>query len=199
MAAENSASLQHALDLTFYDLPSSASIRLEFPIETGAVIPVLVATPSVRLGASYGGGEMVIRGLSIQPRRIEFDIENAPATLPLLVHVLCSGPFLHGWLQVPGNVQASIATAAQRIRFVGPGYWAVPLIQPEGDGKPAAAKPAAPAPAPAPSSAPTPTPSTSKPSPSPSPKPSPTPAPEPKAATPTPAPDARSPTPTPAR
>ena len=72
MAAENNALLQHALDLTFYGLPSSASVRLDFPIETGAIIPMPRATPSVRLGASYGGGEMAIRGLSIQPRRIEF-------------------------------------------------------------------------------------------------------------------------------
>ena len=52
---------------------------------------------------------MAIRGLSIQPRRIEFDIENAPATLPLLVHILCGGRFIHGWVQVPGFCE-SIST-----------------------------------------------------------------------------------------
>ncbi len=200
MAAENSALLQHALDITFYDLPSSASIRLDFPIETGAAIPMLRATPSVRLGASYGGGEMAIRGLSIQPRRIEFDVENAPATLPLLVHILCGGRFIHGWVQVPGDVQVSIATSVQRIRFVGAGYWAVPLTQVEAEGKPAARPAPARAPAPAPAPASTPAPSVSKPSPAPAPsasKPSPSPAPKPA---PTPAPEPRSPaaTPTPA-
>ncbi len=190
MAAENNALLQHALDLTFYGLPSSASVRLDFPIETGAIIPMPRATPSVRLGASYGGGEMAIRGLSIQPRRIEFDIENAPATLPLLVHILCGGRFIHGWVQVPGDVQVSIATSVQRIRFVGAGYWAVPLTQVEAESKPVP-KPA-PAPAAAPAPAPTPSPSSSKPSPSPAPKPAPAPAPapEPRSSTPTPTPAA---------
>lgn len=192
MAVENNA-LLHALDLTFFDLPSSASIRLEFPIEAGAVIPMAVTTPSVRLGASFGDGEMTIGSFSIGPRRIEFDIENAPAKLPLVLQVICSAPFLHGWLQVPGNVQALIGTAAQRIRFVGPGYWALPLVQPEGDPKPAPK----PAPTPAPAPAPTPTPSSTKPSPTPSPKPTPTPAAAPSPSTPTPTP--ASPTPTPAR
>lgn len=186
MAAENGALLQHALDLTFYDLPSSASIRLDLPIETGALIPMAVATPSVRLGASYGDGEMTIGRFSLGPRRIEFDIENAPAKLPLCIQVLCNAPFLHGWLQVPGDVQVSVGTAAQRIRFVGPGYWAVPLIQPEVDPKPV--------PKPAPAPAPTPTPSSAKPSPTPSPKPTPTPAAEPRSSTPAPTP--ASPTPT---
>ena len=120
------------------------------------------------------------------PAYAEFDIENAPATLPLLVHILCGGRFLHGWLQVPGDVQVSIATAVQRIRFVGPGYWAVPLTQVEADAKPAA-KPV-PAAAPSPAPAPAPAPSSSKPSPSPAPKPAPTPAPEPRSSAPTPAP-----------
>lgn len=189
MAAEDSALSQHALDMTFYDLPSSASVRIDFPIETGALIPIPVATPAVRLGAGYGGGEMAIRGLSIQPRRIEFDIENAPATLPLVVHILCGGPFVHGWLQVPGNVQVSIATSAQRIRFVGPGYWAVPLIQAEAVPKPA--------PRPAPAPAPAPTPSKPGPTPSPAPKPTPAPAAEPKPSPPAPSSGGRSPTPTP--
>ena len=159
MVAENSLLLQHALDITFFGLPATASVRIDFPIAAGAEIPMSTSTPVVRLGASYGGGAIGMRNFSITPRRLQFDLENAPASLPLLLHILSRNAFAYGWLQVPEDVQTLIVTAAQRIRFVGPGYWAVPLIQPEGNGaaipKPSPAPRPAPArPAPAPSRAP---------------------------------------------
>jgi hypothetical protein len=91
-----------------------------------------LATPAVRLGASYGSGGMAVSGFALTPRRLEFELDNAPASLPLLVHVLSRSSFVYGWLQVPGGVQVSIATSVERIRFVGPGYWALPLVQSDG-------------------------------------------------------------------
>jgi hypothetical protein len=132
MSADSTALLHHALDITFYDLPASAAIRLDFPVSAGATIPMALSTPAVRLGASYGGGGMAANGFSLTPRRFELELENAPAALPLLVHVLSRSSFVYGWLQVPGGVQVSIATSVERIRFVGPGYWALPLAQFEG-------------------------------------------------------------------
>jgi|GEM_PF-5235052 hypothetical protein len=129
MSADSTALLHHALDITFYDLPSNAVIRLDFPGSAGAMIPMTLATPAVRLGASYGSGGMAVSGFALTPRRLEFELDNAPASLPLLVHVLSRSSFVYGWLQVPGGVQVSIATSVERIRFVGPGYWALPLVQ----------------------------------------------------------------------
>jgi hypothetical protein len=158
MSADSTALLHHALDITFYDLPSSAMIRLDFPGGAGAMIPMSLATPAVRLGASYGSGGISVDGFALTPRRLEFELGNAPASLPLLVHVLSRSNFVYGWLQVPGGVQVSIATSVERIRFVGPGYWALPLVQSNDressttKAMPAAkpeATPAAPMPAPA--------------------------------------------------
>lgn len=132
MSADSTALLHHALDITFYDLPSNAVIRLDFPGSAGAMIPMTLATPAVRLGASYGSGGMAVSGFALTPRRLEFELDNAPASLPLLVHVLSRSSFVYGWLQVPGGVQVSIATSVERIRFVGPGYWALPLVQSDG-------------------------------------------------------------------
>jgi hypothetical protein len=155
MAAENSGLLRHALDLTFFGLPATASVRLDFPIASDAEIPLSASVPAVLLGARYAGGAMGMRSFSITPRRLQFELENAPDSLPLLVHIQSRSAFVHGWLQVPEGVQTLIATAAQRIRFVGPGYWAVPLIQPE------APRAAMPRPSPAPRPVPAPAPSRS--------------------------------------
>lgn len=181
MAAENSVLLQHALDITFFGLPSTASVRIDLPIAAGAEIPMSTSTPAVHLGARYSGGAMTVSSFSLTPRRLQFDLENAPASLPLLLHIQSRSAFVQGWLQVPEGVQTLIVTAAQRIRFVGPGYWAVPLIQAEG--RSAAAPKPAPAPRPAPA-----TPASrssrsgrSRPTPAPRPAARPTPAPTPPA------------------
>src|SRR5690349_16578745 len=99
MVADNSLLLEHALDITFYDLPASASVRLDFPVAAGAEIPILTSLPAVHLGASYAGGTMGMRSFSITPRRLEFDLENAPASLPLLLHIRSRSAFVYGWLQ----------------------------------------------------------------------------------------------------
>jgi hypothetical protein len=151
MVADNSVLLQHALDITFFGLPATASVRIDFPIAAGAEIPMSTSSPAVRLGASYSGAAMTVSSFSLTPRRLQFDLENAPASLPLLLHIESRSAFVQGWLQVPEDVQTLIVTAAQRIRFVGPGYWAVPLIQPERHS--AAPKPT-PAPRPAQAAAP---------------------------------------------
>jgi hypothetical protein len=115
---------------------------------------------------------MVIRDMFIQPRRIQFEVLDPPPQLPVSLQIACNGDFVFGWLQVPENIQTSIATAAQRIRIVGPSYWAVPLphapeidrstrrtdsTQERASEKPATSKPATPSkppPPPAPAAKP---------------------------------------------
>lgn len=128
MSAEYPALTRHIINITFHDLPSTAPVRIDFPIDTDAIVPMSLSTPTLSLGASYGGGAMTLSALSLTPRRIQFNLEDAPASLPLTVGLVSNSAFLFGWLQVPGGVQTTIASAVEQIRFVGPGYWAVPLI-----------------------------------------------------------------------
>lgn len=128
MAADTDQLRRHQLDFTLYNLPS-ATVRLDFPKEANAEIIMLSAIPAVTLGASYAGAPVIIKSLSLQPRRLLFDIESPPTLLPLTLQIACNGPFVFGWIQVPGEVQTAIVTAVQRIRIVGPSYWALPLGQ----------------------------------------------------------------------
>lgn len=129
MAADDGTLLRQTLEITFHDLPASATVRLDFAPEAGAELLIAASVPTIRLGASFGGGQMGIQSLSLTPRRLQFEVSGAPSRLPLIVSIHSAAPFVHGWLQVPGGVQTTIASAAERIRFVGPSYWVVPLIQ----------------------------------------------------------------------
>ena len=88
---------------------------------------MLASMPTVRIGAAYMASPIVVNSLSLQPRRIQFELASAAALLPISVQIACRGPFLFGWLLVPETIQTVIATAAERIRVVGPSYWALPL------------------------------------------------------------------------
>jgi hypothetical protein len=128
MAADTFQLPRHQIGFTLYDLPS-ATVRLDLPKEADAEIIMLRAISTIDLGASYIGEPVTFKSLSIQPRRLLFEIESAPSLLPLTLQIACKGPFVFGWIQVPGNVQTAIVTAAQRIRIVGSSYWALPLGQ----------------------------------------------------------------------
>lgn len=119
-------SLRHRLNFTFYDLPAT-TVRIDFPAASGAETMMLASIPAIQIGASYMESGLVINNLLIQPRRIQFEIASAPALLPITLQIACPGPFVFGWLLVPGIAQTGIATAAQQVRIVGPGYWALPL------------------------------------------------------------------------
>jgi hypothetical protein len=128
MAAETFQLPRHQIDFTLYNLPS-ATVRLDLPKEADAEIIMLQAMPTISLGAAYIGEPVIFKSLSIQPRRLLIEIESAPSMMPLTLQIACKGPFVFGWIQVPGNVQTAIGTAAQRIRIVGSSYWALPLRQ----------------------------------------------------------------------
>ncbi|HXC55138.1 MAG TPA: hypothetical protein VNU97_07580 [Rhizomicrobium sp.] len=128
MDADGNQTLRHQLDFTLYNLPST-TIRIDFPTAAGAENILLTAMPTIRLGASYTPSPVTVSNLFVQPRRIECEISNAPSLLPISLQITCGGPFVFGWLLVPESVQTVIATAVQRIRIVGPGYWALPLRQ----------------------------------------------------------------------
>ncbi|HEY4940850.1 MAG TPA: hypothetical protein VII56_05435 [Rhizomicrobium sp.] len=128
MTADTSQMLRHQLDFTLYDLPAT-TVRIDFPAAAGAENMMLTAMPMIQLGASYTNAPIIINNLSLQPRRIQFEIASPPSLLPITLQIACSGAFVFGWLQVPESVQTAIATVAQRIRIVGPGYWALPLWQ----------------------------------------------------------------------
>ncbi|HEX8380450.1 MAG TPA: hypothetical protein VF619_07875 [Allosphingosinicella sp.] len=121
----------HELSLVLYGLPSTATVRLDLPIASGASIAMLPWIPAVQLGASQGVGFMTLRNFRLQPRRLQFEVEGAPAELPLTLQVSSAQPYLFGWLQVPDQVQSSIATALQRMRVVGATYWALPVVTAE--------------------------------------------------------------------
>jgi hypothetical protein len=110
-----------------FGMPSTGWMRLDLPIASEACFTMLPWIPAVQLGASYGGGMMTLRNFQLQPRRLQFEIDGAPAELPLSLQIASPQPFLFGWLQVPDLVQTSIATSAQRMRLVGTTYWAVPV------------------------------------------------------------------------
>jgi len=152
MAADTNPVLLHQIDFMLYNLPET-TVRIDFPVAAVAEIMMLAAMPSVRIGANYIASAIVINNLLIQPRRLQFEVANTPALLPITLQILCRGPFVFGWLRVPETVQTVIATAAQQIRIVGPSYWAVPLgpgaVAPE----PAAPQPAVPEPGPNPPTA----------------------------------------------
>lgn len=126
MTGDSGVLLRHQLDFTLYSLPAT-TVRIDFPVAAEAEIMMLAAMPTIRIGANYVASAIVINSLVIQPRRLQFEIANPPALLPIALQVLCRGPFVFGWLRVPETVQTVIATAAQQIRIVGPSYWAVPL------------------------------------------------------------------------
>lgn len=124
MAADNSPALRHQLDFTFYNLVPT-TVRIYFPILEGA--DMTSGPLMVQIGAGYVDSALSIRNLLIQPRRIQFEIAQAPSLLPISLKIICPGAFVYGWLLVPATVQTVIATVVEQIRFVGPGYWALPL------------------------------------------------------------------------
>lgn len=129
MAADTKHMLRHQLNFTLYNLPAT-TVRIDFPSAAGAETMMWTSMPTIQLGASYTNTPVVINNLFIQPRRIEFEIASPPSQLPIALQIESGSQFVFGWLLVPESVQTVIATVAQRIRIVGPGYWALPLWQP---------------------------------------------------------------------
>lgn len=140
MVADTNPILRHQLDFVLHDLPSG-TVRIDFPVMAGAENVMLATVPTIQLGASYAASPALISNLFLQPRRIQFDITSPPALLPLKLQIRCNSPFMFGWLQVPENIQTTIATVVERIRIVGSSYWALPLGQgiPEPTQRPVAA------------------------------------------------------------
>lgn len=126
MAAEANMLVRHQIDFILYNLPPS-TVSINLATTAGAENFMLTSIPMVRVGAAYIENQTQISNLYIRPRRIEMEIDTAPALLPLSLQITSRDPFVYGWLQVPEGVQTSIATAVQRIRIIGPGYWALPL------------------------------------------------------------------------
>jgi hypothetical protein len=140
MGADTNPILRHQLDFTLHNLPSTA-VRIDFPVASGAEILLLTSIPTVRLGASYSDTPVLISNIFLQPQRIQFDITSPPPVLPITLQIKCNQAFVFGWLQVPENIQTSIATVVEQIRIIGPSYWALPLGQGVRDreGRPVAA------------------------------------------------------------
>lgn len=134
-ATENSESI-YKIHFTLVGIGGSNTIRLDFPNEARTRIALMRQESAFQLGAPFGDSGFVINELVLQPQRLLFTVSGAPAELPLMLRVTGPGPFLFGWLQVPDSAQTIIATAAERVRIMGPGYWAVPV--------PGAVKPMAP-------------------------------------------------------
>nr|WP_294814481.1 hypothetical protein [uncultured Sphingomonas sp.] len=128
MVSDTNPILRHQLDFVLHDL-SSGTVRIEFPATAEAENVMLTTMPAIQLGASYVGWPVLISNLFLQPRRIQFDVTNPPALLPVTLQIRCNGPFIFGLLQVPENIQTTIATVMERIRIVGTSYWALPLGQ----------------------------------------------------------------------
>ena len=126
MAATVNSALHHQLDFLLYDLPAT-TVRIDFPAEAGAELLLHFVVATVQIGAGYMPSALGINSLSIQPRRIQFEIASPPPVLPVSLRIACPGGFTFGWLQVPETVQTVIATTSERIRIVGPSYWALPL------------------------------------------------------------------------
>jgi hypothetical protein len=135
MVGYSNPPLRHQLEFVLFDLPST-TVRIDFPTSASAENLMLMAMPSIQIGASYSAPALVVSNLFIQPRRLQFTIANPPAQLPITLQIACPGPFVFGWLQVPENVQTAIATVAQRLRIVGPSYWALPLGEAVGEPPP---------------------------------------------------------------
>lgn len=162
MATDNNPELRHQLDFKLYNLPPT-TVRIDFPILEGA--DMASGLPAIQIGAGYTDAQLSVSNLLIQTRRIQFEIVRAPSLLPISLGILCPSPFVYGWLLVPEAVQTVISTVVEQIRFVGPGYWALPLwnadeaeaaptfIAPRSSANSAAAKPAEKAPEPRPAPA----------------------------------------------
>jgi hypothetical protein len=125
MAADDDFQRRHQLDFKLYNL-TPTTVRIDFPILEG--VDMAPDLPMIQFGAGYSDSLMSIRSLVIQSRRIQFEIVSAPALLPISLKIACPTPFVYGWLLVPETVQSVVATVVEQIRFVGPGYWALPLL-----------------------------------------------------------------------
>jgi len=125
MAADSSLRWQHQLDFKLYNLVPT-TVRIDFPAIEGT--DMTSGLPMIQIGACYTDSPLSISNLQLHPRRIQFEIASAPALLPVSLKIRCPGPFVYGWLLVPASVQTVIATVVEQIRFVGPGYWALPLL-----------------------------------------------------------------------
>ncbi|MGK6355773.1 hypothetical protein ACMGDH_11190 [Sphingomonas sp. DT-207] len=126
MVSDTHPILRHQIDFMLHNLPSG-TVRIEFPAAAGAENVMLTTVPTIQLGASYADAPALVSNLFVQPRRIQFDVTSPPALLPVTLQIKCSSPFIFGWLQVPENIQTTVATVVERIRIVGSSYWALPL------------------------------------------------------------------------
>ena len=133
MAADDDSQRQHQLDFRLYNL-TPTMVRIDFPILERA--EMTAGLPMIQFGAGYTDSPVSISNLLIQSRRIQFEIVRAPALLPISLTITCPGPFVYGWLLVPETVQTVVSTAVEQIRFVGPGYWALPLSSGSEEGEP---------------------------------------------------------------
>ncbi len=130
MDIEEGAHGLHQLDFSLSGLASPAVVTIELATAAEAEMELLVSMPCVQIGAAFGGHQMQILEMKLQPRRIQFQVANPPPILPISLQVTGGHGFLFGRLQVTETVQATISTAAEQVRIVGPGYWAVPVLAP---------------------------------------------------------------------
>ena len=118
------------LSVALAGLPSPASVTLDLSRAASSAVTMLRAMPSIRIDSGAGAAPAAVTAIRLQPQRIEIEVVSAPPVLVITLQVACDGPFLFGWLHVPEETFATIATSVERLRIVGPGYWAVPVWEP---------------------------------------------------------------------
>ena len=116
-----------ALNFTFVGLSGQETVVIHLPDTSGASLALSANRPAIELGVGYGDAAFSVSELVLQPRRLFFTVAGAPARLPVVLRVRAPGPFLFGSLQVGQNVETVVSTAAERLRILGPGFWAVPV------------------------------------------------------------------------
>jgi len=114
------------ISFLFYGLPPSSAIKIELPSSSESRF-TLVAPGFIEWGTTYTG-QIEFAELIIRPRRIVAELTVVPQSFLFKLQMPCTGPFLEGNVQVPNGVQITIASAVERIRIFGPGYWAIPIL-----------------------------------------------------------------------
>ena len=115
------------LNFALLGLSGRETVVLRLPDASGASLAMLTDRSSFEIGVIYGDAAFSISELVLQPQRLFFTVTGAPPRLPLILRVRAPGPFLYGSLQVGETVETIVSTAAERVRILGPGYWAVPV------------------------------------------------------------------------
>ncbi|MBX9814086.1 MAG: hypothetical protein A4S12_13925 [Proteobacteria bacterium SG_bin5] len=132
MADEQSEYKIHSVKFTFIDLAVSNDIQIEISEYCDASVATMIEYPVFELGAAFQTAALSVSELVLRPRRIYFTVANPPARLPMQLRIMTRAPIIFGRLHVPDKAQTEIATMIERVRLMGPGYWAVPVLPPAG-------------------------------------------------------------------